>query len=617
MRPPAWLPPTLIATTGLSLAYWLWAHTGEILLDFGNELYVAWQLSQGKTLYRDIAYLFGPLSPTINATVMRLFGPGLTTILIANFIILILTTALLYRLLGIMASSLAATTATIFFLCIFALSAPTRLTNYNFLTPYAHPITHGFLLCLAAFWCVDWFYRRGSIRAVIAGGLFTGLAFLTKPEIFLGCALAYVLGLIAAIWLTRRKRIARTVAAAVAASLLPPLAAFGFFASKMPIRTAIGGVLSGWQFVSNTYVLSTPFYKGSFGADEPATNFLRMLQCAGIYAAAASALTLLALIAGRLLGRWRWAPFAAALAIAAAACCSLLQIGNRFDSFWSHAGHGLPVFAVFAVIATARRLAKARADLKIARQALLQWTLAILSLAFLVKIPLYARLYQYGFVLAAPCGMLAVIALIDWLPNRIGRKSASPAIIQLGAIGFLAAFILHNLAVTQQVLRQRTLPIPLALGGAAWTRPDNSASVSAIRWLAGAPAASTAAVIPDAAGINYAAGRSSSVPYNELHPMGLNLYGQSTVTAAFDSHPPDFILIMDFPETALGARAFGRDYGLQLSNWIARHYRPIVIFSGGNHPIDVWLRLPSQPASTGAQANRILPMTRFGAGGLR
>ncbi|MGD0540509.1 MAG: hypothetical protein ABSB33_03215, partial [Tepidisphaeraceae bacterium] len=143
MRPPAWLPPTLIATTGLSLAYWLWAHTGEILLDFGNELYVAWQLSQGKTLYRDIAYLFGPLSPTINATVMRLFGPGLTTILIANFIILILTTALLYRLLGIMASSLAATTATIFFLCIFALSAPTRLTNYNFLTPYAHPITHG------------------------------------------------------------------------------------------------------------------------------------------------------------------------------------------------------------------------------------------------------------------------------------------------------------------------------------------------------------------------------------------------------------------------------------------------------------------------------------------
>ena len=162
MRRPDWLSITLITATALSLTYWLWSRTGEIILDFGNELYTAWQLSQGKTLYRDVAYLYGPLSPTLNAAVMRFFGPSLATILIANLIILILTTALLYRLLTFMASSLAATTATIFFLCIFALSAPTRLTNYNFLTPYAHQITHGFLLCLAAIWCVDWFYRRRS-----------------------------------------------------------------------------------------------------------------------------------------------------------------------------------------------------------------------------------------------------------------------------------------------------------------------------------------------------------------------------------------------------------------------------------------------------------------------
>ncbi|MGD0464861.1 MAG: glycosyltransferase family 39 protein [Tepidisphaeraceae bacterium] len=604
MRPAAWLPPTLILTTALSLSYWIWGHTGEILLDFGNELYTAWQLSQGKTLYRDVACLYGPLSPTLNAAIMRLFGPGLTTILIANLIILILTTALLYRLLCIMASSLAATTAAIFFLCIFALGAPTRLTNYNFLTPYAHQITHGFLLCLAVVWCIDWFYRRRSAGAVIAGGLVTGLAFLTKPEIFLGCAAAYFLGLIAAIWLTRPKHIALIVAAAIAATLLPPLAALLFYASKMPIQTAIGGVLSGWQFVSNPYVLSTPFYKGSFGSDEPMTNFLRMLQCAAIYAAAAAVLTLLALVAGKLLNGRRSTPSGAGLAVAAAACFSLLQIGNRFDSFWSSAGRGLPVFAVFALIFTWHRLRKARADLTPARPALLQWTLAILSLAFLAKILLYARLYQYGFVLAVPCGMLAVIALIDWLPTWIRQRAGSPAIVQWGAIGFFAAFIIQNLAVTQQVLRERTVPIPLAFGGVAWTRPTNSAAIAAIHWLASAPTA-TAAIIPDAAGINYAAGRPSSVPFTEMHPMGLNLYGQSAVTAAFDRHPPDFILIMDFPTTAFGARTFGRDYGLQLSSWIARHYRPIVIFSGGDHPIDVWMRLPPQPA-----AIRVAPADR-------
>ncbi len=524
---------------------------------------------------------------------MRFFGPSLATILFTNLLILLLTTALLYRLLSIMASSFAATTATIFFLCIFALSAPTRLTNYNFLTPYAHQITHGFLLCLAAIWCVDWFFRTGRARAIIAGGLLTGLSFLTKPEIFLGCAAAYYLGLIAAIWLKHPKRIAITIAIALIATILPPLIAFLFYASKMPTQTALNGVMSGWQFATNPNVLSIPFYKGSFGTDEPAANLLRMLECAAIYAAIAGALTLFAFIAANLWGRRQ--SFAFALVLGAAACLSLLQVGNRFESFWSNAGRGLPLFAIFAVIITARRLKKSRADLANARQALLQWTLAILSITFLAKIVLYARLYQYGFVLAAPCGMLAVIALIDWLPKWIEQKSAPPAIIQFSAIGFFAAFIIQNLAVSQQVLTQRTLPIPLAFGGTAWTRPNNSASIAAIRWLTSATTPNyTVAVIPDAAGINYAAGRASSVPFTEIHPMGLNLYGQSNVTAAFDTHPPDIILIMDFPETAFGARTFGRDYGLQLSSWIAHHYRPIAIFSDGDHPIDVWLHLPAQ-----------------------
>ena len=128
--------------------------------------------------------------------------------------------------------------------------------------------------------CIDWFYRCRRQRAVIAGGLLTGLAFLTKPEIFLGCAATWFLGLVAANRLTGSKRIAPILATAIAAMLLPPLAAFCFFAFQMPIHTALGGVLSGWQFLNQPYVISTPFYKGSLGADEPLSNCLRMFECA-------------------------------------------------------------------------------------------------------------------------------------------------------------------------------------------------------------------------------------------------------------------------------------------------------------------------------------------------
>ena len=153
-------------------------------------------------------------------------------------------------------------------------------------------------------------------------------------------------------------------------------------------------------------------------------------------------------------------------------------------------------------------------------------------------------------------------------------------------IGLLAAFIATISPSPSRSFASATMPIPLAMGGTAWTRPTNSAALAAITWLSSTSA--TAAVIPDAAGINYAAGRASSVAYTEMHPMGLAMYGQSNVVAAFDHSPPDYILIMDFPETAFGAASFGRDYGLSLSSWIARHYRPIGIFAGGDHPIELW-----------------------------
>lgn len=583
MRSRAWLPPVLIAAIGASLCYWIWSRTGEILLDFGNELYTAWQLSQGKLLYRDIAYPYGPLSPTINATVMRLFGPSLTTILTANLFVLILTTAVLYRLLRIIAGAFTATTATIFFLCIFALSAPTRLTNYNFLTPYSHPIIHGFLLCLGAISCLDWFYRRRSRRAVILGGLLCGLAFLTKPEIFLGYAATYVLGLIAANWLNRSKSIAAILTTAVIAIILPPLATFLTYASQMPLHTALDGVLSGWQFLNKPYVVSTPFYKGSFGTDEPLTNSLRMFVSAALYAAAASVLAMVSLLVRR---RPAILPVASALALAV--YFSLAEAGNSFDSFWPDAARGLPLFALFALILTSLRLTSIRTDFNAGRKMLLQWSLAILSVAFLTKIFLFSRTYQYGFVLAAPAGMLAVIALLDWLPNWVQQNGGSRTIVQFGAIGFLAAFVSHNLILTRQILAERTLPISLVLGGAAWTRPTNSASIAAIHWLAHTTA--TAVVIPDAVGINYAAGRPSSIPYTELNPMSLAMSGPANVLAAFDRNPPDFILLMDFPETAFGARTFGRDYALSLSHWIAQHYRRIATFPGGEHPIDLWER---------------------------
>ena len=44
-----------------------WRTWPDILVDFGQELYVPWRLTQGEALYRDIAWVGGPLSQYGNA----------------------------------------------------------------------------------------------------------------------------------------------------------------------------------------------------------------------------------------------------------------------------------------------------------------------------------------------------------------------------------------------------------------------------------------------------------------------------------------------------------------------------------------------------------------------
>jgi hypothetical protein len=431
------------------------------------------------------------------------------------------------------------------------------------------------------------------LQTPILGGLLTGAAFLTKPEIFLGGAATWIMGLAAILWLDRNKhRIARVVVSSFLAALVPPLGFLIFYALHMPFHTALDGILGGWQFVGKPFVVATPFYRGDLGTDQPIRNLVRMFQYAGLYLTAAALLASCAILGNKLVKQNRSATIALGILLGATLFFLVTEAGNHFESFWLDAACGFPLFAAFAVVLSALRIIKSRADGRGKSEAVIQWSLCVLSFVFMAKIFLNARMYHYGFVLCAPCAMVIVVALTDWMPAFARRRGGSAAIVRLGAMGLLAAFVVENLTLTRQNLRERTLAIPLALGGVAWTRPIDSAAVDAIKWLSSTTA--TAAVVPDAAGVNFAAGRPSSIPFTEMNPMTLAMFGEQNVVDAFDRHPPDYILIIEVSEDAFGARTFGRDYGKELSFWIAAHYRYAGKFSSGSHPIELWKYDPAR-----------------------
>ena len=66
--------PLLVATTAVALALRTRRMWGDPVVDFGREVYVAWRVSEGADLYRDVAHFNGPLASYANAAWFDVMG---------------------------------------------------------------------------------------------------------------------------------------------------------------------------------------------------------------------------------------------------------------------------------------------------------------------------------------------------------------------------------------------------------------------------------------------------------------------------------------------------------------------------------------------------------------
>ena len=74
-----WNRTTYIAFSALvviwaALMYLTWASWGNVTVDSGHEMYVPAVLSEGKMLYRDVWFMYGPVAPYLNSILFRIFG---------------------------------------------------------------------------------------------------------------------------------------------------------------------------------------------------------------------------------------------------------------------------------------------------------------------------------------------------------------------------------------------------------------------------------------------------------------------------------------------------------------------------------------------------------------
>lgn len=556
----------LVALYGL-LAVVSWRRSGDLLIDWGRELYTAWRLSEGDVLYRDVASLFGPLASYLNASLFWVFGPSIGVLQAANTVGIGLLSILLYDVFRRMSGHTGGALATFLFLCVFAFAYMTEAGLYNFATPYAHDATVGLGLCVVLVWMLIQIERSPTPLKGLGAGLACGLAWLTKPEIAVGAAVTLGAG---AILLTRRSpRLGARVWLAMLLGVLLPsvLVTLAFLAPLGPERAlAIPG--EAFRSALAAEVWDMPFYRAVSGLGRPWHNLTIVSVSAFSFA---TVLTGLELLERRLHGRARQVT---GMVLLTGGAVSMVVLHDEIP--WLEAARPLPVLTaglcVFTLVRAWALHDGTRADES--RLGLACWS--VLSLALLWKVVLLARFYHFGFYLTLPATLLVGVVLVyhlpRWLPATSGQFVKSFSIVVIGAFAATA------LGIELRQYRARSFEVGPARDRMRVFQPfiDPRAVTVAetLDFLSSRTEEfSTVLVLPEGAMLNFWLRRPTPTPHLSLMPPEMARYGEETVRQTLLENPPDMIVLADRRLVDYGAKEFSMTtFGESLVRWIQTDY---------------------------------------------
>ncbi len=577
-----WLGPALIVVSGIAMLIFTWGTWPDVLIDFGRELYVPWQITEGKALYRDIAWFNGPLSPYLNALWFSIFGVSLRTLVICNLAVLAALCALLYRMFSEISSRPAATAAVVFFIGGFAFSQYEATGGSNYICPYSHEIVHGLVLGLASLWVLSrCAIGRQRMRRLVISGVLLGGVWLTKPECFVAAAVGDAAGLLA-IYGSGRRFNWRELGGFAAGVVITVAVAAALIATFVCPTSVVPGVLGGWPYVLLDELRALPFYRAGMGTDDLGRNLAALWLWAGGYALLIAIVTSAALCCSKLSA-------AAARIIALLLTCAIVaaMLLMMRHIAWPWLARPLPIFLTGLIVVGLIRLRPRDTTTTTPARShrfILQFMLAAYSLALLLKMMMAARLEDYGFALAMPGTLLLVVALIDWLPGWFTWRGGAPGssgrcggsrVAQLAMLAAVACAVAGLVRTTHRFTEHKSIPV--ADGADRFVAAGRGRLVN--RLLDGirqhvAPN-ETIVAMPEGAMINYLARRTNPTRHLKFLPPELLMFGQADMIDSLRVHPPDWILLIHRNTLEYGPQFFGADYGRELMAWVGRNYHRI------------------------------------------
>ena len=599
-----WAGLAVVAIAFVAMAALSWRKWPNVLIDFGLQLYLPWQIDRGAVLYRDLHYLSGgPLSQYFNALLFKIFGVSFRTLIFANLAITAGLLVLIYRRFLAAADRWTATTICLGIVLVFAFSEYTVVGNYNYIAPYSHELFHGMVLSiLAVAFLSDWVGKK-QLRHAFAAGFCFGLVFLTKPEIFAALAA----GVIAAIILyastsRRRDAMAKSAAVFLASAVIPALGFFLYFLHREGWRESLYSTAFAWAPLWLTPVARDHYYLWCAGFDTPVYH---LRQMAIHFFCVALLVALYARLFQRETGLGAKRTTQLVLII------PLLAAASWFN--WLDCGASLPLLGLAACVLLVREVTRGRwqatpnssASGHPSRAAFpLLWS--VFALVLLAKLGLFSRIWHYGFALAMPAAITAIYLLFWLLPVLLEKRyDVDPRPFRLAV--WLVLMIGFVILVHDSESWYTTKTQAVGRGGDRMfafdphLNPTGAGVQSALEWIEqNVPWDGTLAVLPEGTTINYLSRRANPTPCLDWTPTVLTAFGQAGMTAAFEKNPPDYIFLVERDMSEFGVGYFGGSpgYGQDVMQWIGKNYEPVYQIGAqplrsGLFGIEILKRLPS------------------------
>jgi hypothetical protein len=561
----------IIGAVFATLTFKTWRRWPDLIVDFGAQLYMPWQISTGAVLYRDVHYLAGgPLSQYYHALLFKIFGVSFLTLVVSNLAVLALMLAVIYLCFYRCSDQLTAITACVAVLLVFALGHYSTVGIFNYITPYSAEVVHGLVLSVLAVALLARWLETEKAWLAGAAGFCGGLTFLTKPDMFLALMLTVVCGT-ALFWRLKRKEklLGRSLVIMTGGGLIPAAGFFLYFFCVEDFPQSVRSVLAAWIPLLTTSAAKNSFYQWCLGLDQPWVHLqqtiFQFLMLAGIAMACAVV-------------SWRKIPGRLACILAVPLAFGLIRVSWHFN--WFNCGYCLPLVCLMLLALLIWRGAKGGWEPPVVFAIL--WT--VWSLALLAKLGFFCRIWHYGFALAMPAFVSGIYLLLWALPQQLEHCGVRPALFR----GLLWLMLLPGLAkLTHSSLKlyaDKTMPI----GSGADTilafdphyRPMDAEVAAALHWVeTNLPPRATLAVLPQGAMLNYLSRHTNSCGYAAWNPPELAAFGQEKMTDAFIAHSPDFVieLLVDYSE--YGEAKFGQEkrFGLDVQQWIDAHYHLVLL----------------------------------------